>query len=79
MSLTLALSPEGIIKGQPPNITMFGIKLKVLSTLILNWFSLTSSPDAPHKVVIKDQRLNIAIFSINLKVLPRTLTFNDLA
>ena len=28
--MTMTRLPKGVIKGQPPNIVMFGIKLKVL-------------------------------------------------
>ena len=36
MALILILSHKGVIKGQPPNIAMFGVELKVLmSTLTI--------------------------------------------
>ena len=65
-------SPKGVIKGQPPNITMFGIKSKVLMSASLVDDSVVShSPPvltpAP-KGVIKGKPLNIAIFGISLKV-----------
>ena len=34
VTLTLTLPPKGVVKGQPPNIAMFAIKLKVLMSIL---------------------------------------------
>ena len=74
--LTLTLSLTGIVKGQPLNIAMFGIKSKFLmSTLTVDDLFGSHRQSLPNpKGVIKGQPLNIAVFGINLKVLIRTYT-----
>ena len=52
--LTLTPSPKGVIKGQPPNIDMFGIKSKVLTSI---------------SSVINGQPTNIVLFGILMSTL----------